>query len=468
MVETTDITELKALILSLQAENTTLKATIAQLQARLNQNSTNSRKPPATDGLAKKAVIKPAFNNQTDRKVGGQKGHPGKTLRFVELPHTICQHCPDHCQECGLLLTDTPTLIEGRQVFDLPAPKLLVEEHQLLQRRCSCGCLQRGNFPALVNAPVQYGPRIHAQSILLNIDYKLPFAKVTRLWADVTGYSYNPATLTQAQAMLSARLVPIETTIKADLEAAPVCHFDETGIRVGGKLHWLHVACTSLYTYLFIHPNRGQTALKSPQSIFENCTNWLVHDCWSSYFAAGKGRHALCGAHLLRELAGQLEAGRDWAKPLSDYLLALYQVSPHGPLPANERRSWLEAYRHLCQQGLSQEPPPLLFYNKAGQARNKRPKQSKGRNLLNRLVAHEGAVLAFAFEAGVPFTNNEAERSLRPAKIKQKVSGGFRTEVGAARYARLTGFIATMRKQEHNVVEQVANVIKGQFQWATT
>ena len=216
-----------------------------------------------------------------------------------------------------------------------------------------------------------------------------------------------------------------------------------------------------------MHPSRGQKALKATQSVFEGCTNWVVHDCWSSYFVAGKGRHALCGAHLLGELQAQIEGGHQWAKYLHEYLLALYKSSRHGPLPANERRSWQHVYRQLCEQGLEEAPPPLIFYTKAGKAFNKRPKQTSGRNLLDRLIAHEEAVLAFGFEEGVPFTNNEAERALRPAKIKQKVSGGFRTQAGAHTYARITGFIATMRKQECNVVEQLANVLSGSFQWAT-
>lgn len=138
-----------------------------------------------------------------------------------------------------------------------------------------------------------------------------------------------------------------------------------------------------------------------------------------------------------------------------------------GGLAANERRVWEAYYRQLCEQGLAQEPPGLVFFNPVGGVLNKRPKQTSGRNLLDRLVAHEAAVLAFAFEPGVPFSNNEAERALRPAKIKQKVSGGFRTEAGAATYARLSGFIATLRKQHQPVVEQLAHVMKGTFQWST-
>lgn len=467
VVETNDIAELKVLIVSLQAEIQRLRAENEELKRRITQNSANSHQPPALDGLTKK-TIKPGLPNEKTKKQGGQPGHPGKTLLMVESPDAIIEHRPTHCQQCGQDLNHTtPVLLQRRQVFDLPQPRLYVEEHRQLTLLCACGCVNTGQFPAFVTAPVQYGIRIQAQSILFNIDYKLPFAKVTQLWADLTGYAYNPATLTTAQAALYEQLGPIEAQIKDKLQAAEVCHFDETGLRVGGKLQWLHVTCTAFLTYLFVHPSRGQKALKATQSVFEGCTNWLVHDCWSSYFVAGKGRHALCGAHLLRELQGQIDQGRQWARVFHEYLFDLYKASRHGPLPANERRSWQQAYRQLCEQGLAEELPPLVFYNKAGKVLNKRPKQSSGRNLLNRLLAHEQAVLAFAFEPGVPFTNNEAERALRPAKIKQKVSGGFRTQAGAHTYARITGFIATMRKQKCNVVEQLANVLTGHFQWTT-
>jgi transposase len=154
--------------------------------------------------------------------------------------------------------------VARRQVFDLPQPRLWVEEHQLVAHQCRCGCVQTGEFPVHVRAPVQYGPRIQAQSLLLNVDYRIPFAKVSRLWGDLTGYAYNPATLASAQAVAFERLASIEQQIKAQLTQAPVCHFDETGIRLGGKLHWLHVACTPEYTYLFVHDKRGQVALGSP------------------------------------------------------------------------------------------------------------------------------------------------------------------------------------------------------------
>lgn len=472
MVETMDIGELKALINSLLTEVQRLKEHVqkielenAELKLRLAQNSTNSHKPPSTDGLAKKPLIKPALAKQAGKKVGGQPGHPGKTLHFVEQPDLIHTHQATHCHQCGLPLQGSGQVVARRQVFDLPQPQLFVEEHRLMAHLCSCGCVQKGQFPAQVAAPVQYGPRLKAQSVLLNVDYRIPFAKIRQFWADLTGYAYNPATLVGVQTTLDAQLVPIEEQIKERLKAARVCHFDETGVRVDGKLQWLHVASNADYTYLFSHAKRGQEALLSAQSIFSDCLNWTVHDCWASYFAVGQGRHALCGAHLLRELAALKEAGSVWANSMHSLLLEAYRASRHGPILAPERVYWQQCYEQLCEQADEEELPPLVFFKADG--RTGRAKRSKGRNLLERLVYHQQAVLAFAFEADVPFTNNQAERDLRAVKVKQRVSGCFRSESGASVYARIAGFVSTMRKNGQNVVGQLASVLGGSFQWAT-
>ncbi len=465
MVETDDIAQLKALILAQQEEITALKAIIADLTARLAQNSANSHKPPSSDGLTKKPLIKPALPKQAGKKPGGQPGHPGKTLHFVDQPDVIHTHRPTQCQQCGLPFQGPGQLVARRQVFDLPQPRLLVEEHRVVAHQCACGCVQTGSFPAGVDAPVQYGPRIEAQSVLLNVDYRIPFAKIRQFWADLTGYGYNPATLVSIQTTLNEQLVPIEAQIKAQLTQAEVCHFDETGVRVGGKLQWLHVASNEAYTHLFVHPNRGQDALLCPQSIFGAYPNWTVHDCWASYFKAGKGRHALCGAHLLRELAALIEQGAVWAGAMHGYLLEAYKASRHGPIAANEAQYWRACYGQVCEQADEEELPPIVFFKANGQTG--RSRRSKGRNLLDRLIRHQDAVLAFAFEPGVPFTNNQAERDLRPVKVKQRVSGCFRTESGAAIYARIAGFVSTMRKNNRNVADALASVLSGSFQWAT-
>jgi len=465
VVETDDIAQLKALILAQQEEIVALKAVIDDLTARLAQNSTNSHKPPSSDGLAKMPLIKPALAKEAGKKVGGQLGHPGKTLQLVEWPDAVHTHQATQCQQCGLPLQGEGQLVARRQVFDLPQPRLWVEEHRLMAHRCPCGWVQTGQFPPEVTAPVQYGPRIQAQSVLLNVDYRIPFAKLTQFWADLTGYAYNPTTLVSIQSVLNEQLQPIEEHIKGQLKEARVCHFDETGVRVAGKLQWLHVASNQDATHLFVHHKRGPEALRSTQSVFGACHNWIVHDCWASYFRVGKGRHSLCGAHLLRELAALIEQGSKWAKAMHDYLLNAYQASRHGPIAAHEQVRWRTGYEENCGQGDRGERPPLVFFK--ADARTGRAKCSKGRNLLARLILHQEAVLAFAFEVGVPFTNNQAERDLRPIKVKQRVSGCFRTESGAAVYARIAGFVSTMRKNRRNVVDQFASVLGGSFQWAT-
>jgi transposase len=454
MVETEDIGELKALISQLVAENTALRAQNAELLRRLNLTPANSHKPPSSQGYSKK----PALPKPVQGKVGGQPGHPGKTLEMIAKPDQLISHAPAHCPDCGQVFSQPGQVIARRQVIDLPQPRLEVTEHQLLQQRCWCGCVAVGEFPAFVTAPVQYGPRLSALSSLLNVEYRVPFLKLAQLVADLTGGSYNPASACGANERLYEQLEPVETHIQTQLMQAPLTHHDETGVRVEGKLHWLHVACTGLLTYLFVHAKRGKLALQSAQSVFTSCLGWTVHDCWASYFAAGKGRHSLCGAHLLRELTALIEGGSVWAKLMHGLLMDLYQASRAGPV--TNAGDWESRYAGICMAGYAQEKPPQL--NPRG-----RPKQSKGRNLLDRLVAHQEAVLAFGFEIGVPFSNNQAERDLRAVKVKHRVSNGFRKSSGAAHYARIAGFVSTMRKNKLNVLEQLTNVRRGSFKWAT-
>lgn len=201
------------------------------------------------------------------------------------------------------------------------------------------------------------------------------------------------------------------------------------------------------------------------QSVFEHCRNWTVHDCWASYFTAGQGRHSLCGAHLLRELQALAEQGRQWASALHTYLLKAYQATRCGPIAPKDQPQWRAEYERLCRLADQEETPALVFFKADGSTA--RAKRSKGRNLLERLIRHQQAVLAFAFEPGVPFTNNQAERDLRPAKVKQKVSNCFRTLAGGTYYARIAGFVSTLRKNGMNVTDQLTCVLSGNFTWAT-
>lgn len=457
MVETNDISQLKALVETLQAENDALRAVIFDLQARLSLNSTNSHKPPSSAGYGKKS----AFPKPPGGKVGGQIGHSGNTLELTRQPDSVQQHWPSQCPICQKELAQEGVIVARRQVFDLPQPRLQVHEHQLMETTCRCGCQVRGRFPQSVLAPVQYGPRLLALSSLLNTDYRLPFAKISTLFGDLFGYRVNESTIWAANRGLYNQLDSVESTIREALRTSPLVHVDETGLRVEGKLNWLHVVCNPVFTYLFVHLKRGKVALDSAQSAVADFSGWLIHDCWQSYFSLTKARHGLCGAHLIRELQACFEQGSQWAGLMQSFLWDAYKASRNGPVELDQQTHWQSRYGLICEQGLAEEP--VLQARPRG-----RPKQSKGRNLLHRLVEHESAVLAFAFEVGVPFTNNQAERDIRPAKVKQKVSNCFRTQAGADHYARITGFVSTMRKNQQDVLAQLTNVLSGSFTWKPT
>lgn len=431
----------------------------AELMDRLNKNSRNSNKPPSSDGL-KKPVSKPAFARKKGNKPGGKPGHQGKTLEICEHPDHFNEILPDKCS-CGQALDKTKAdVVEVRQVFDLPRPKLEVTEHVLLGCLCpKCGVYNQGEFPEGVNAPLQYGAGVRALIVLLNVGFKMPVKKIRLLFTDLFGYAVNAGTIVNATRKCFDQLETSEKVVRKNLFQSLVNHFDETGLRVQGSLHWLHVCCNGLFTYLFVHVHRGAKALEDAAvSILPGFKGWAVHDCWGSYFNFTDCLHALCGAHLTRELLALEEKGTVWATWFRRYLLTLYHLSEQGKgvLDIAQQEKAIRLFDKIWEYADKAEPPP----EKPASGRGK-PKSTKGRNLLARLKKHRSAALAYAFHAEVPFTNNQAERDLRPAKTKLKVAGSFRTLEGARIYARIFGFISTARKHQSSVFNELKNAFEG-------
>ena len=441
-------------ISTLEQVNRVLEAENAELRARLAQTSKNSHHPPSSEGYQKPNAV-PKKKTKSSKKVGGQPKHPGKTLEMVRQPDQIVLHQATHCRVCGkdFQASEVIGVVGKRQVFDLPPPRLEVTEHQL-GVSCCCGLPQIGNYPVGVDSPTQYGARIRSLSSLLNTDYRLPYHKIKSLFTDLYGCSFNESTAVSANASLYKSLQPSEERIRKALLEAQVAHFDETGMRVAGKLHWFHTACNEDYCYLYMHPKRGKEALEAPESVLKDFQHWAVHDCWASYFKYDTCQHALCNAHLLRELQALIEQGSRWASAMKTFLLELHQAAQQNGSMVPNPPQWRQKYQQICQQADREEPPP----EKRARAK---PKNSKGRNLLKRLVKYQEAVLAFAFHPEVPFTNNLAEQAIRTIKIKQKVAMSFRTRKGAQIYARIQGFISTLRKQGINVFEALVKVNQG-------
>ncbi len=374
---------------------------------------------------------------------------------MVDRPDAVVVHHAPSCSCCSKVFSpaDVVEIAQKRQVFDIPAPCMEVTEHQLGVVVC-CGRRHLGSFPPEASQPVQYGSRVKALSVLLNNDYKLPLEKIEQLIGDLWGCSFNESTVVTANAKMYERLESVEGQIKEAILASETAHFDETGMRVEKGLHWFHVASIAWFTYLFVHKKRGREALESEGSLLKDFQNRAVHDCWEPYFGFKQCQHALCGAHLLRELTNLTENGSKWAVKMKEFVLDLYQSSQKAALVVADRQAWEREFEHNCQLADKEEPPPK-------QGKRGKPKNSKGRNLLNRLLDHQDGWLAFAFVEGVPFSNNQAERDIRCLKTKQKVATNFQTFKGAQHYARIQSFTSTLRKHSMNVFQNLIDAFDG-------
>jgi transposase len=428
----------------LLARNAELEAQVAHAQ----RDSHTSSKPPASDGLNRKTR---SLRKPSGKKPGGQLGHRGETLHLVAMPDEIVEHRPAVCAYCQTPLTNEASVVvrERRQVQELPAVRLRVSEHQVLQVRCpACTQVNVGAFPAEAPSRAQYGPQLRALAVYLVEEQLVPLGRVQQLLGDLFGLHLGRGTLVGWIQRAAHVLEPVETQLKAALQQALVLHNDETGMRRGGQLAWAHVASTSRLTHYAIHAKRGREATDAI-GILPDYTGVSVHDGWQPYQTHTRCRHALCNIHHLRELTFLEEVYQQtWAKDLKTLLLEMKQIVEQAragggrTLPEGDRRALRARYHALLAAGLAANPPPLRRPGQRGRLR-----QSPARNLLERLLLGHEEVLAFLEDLTIPFDNNQAERDLRTLKVQQKVSGCFRSEAGADAFMRLRSYLSTLRKQ---------------------
>jgi transposase len=426
----------------LKAQNATLEARQEKLEQRLNKNSTNSSKPPSSDGLKKP---QPKSRRQKgQRQSGGQAGHEGDTLKMVMCPDRIVVHPLRVCPNCQRDLSDTSvTEVVKRQVFDLPPMQMQVTEHQAQVKVCPCCCQRsRTAFPSGVNAPTQYGPNVLAHAVYLNSYHLIPLARVREWFADCAGHVVSEGTIERAVKQFADAVAPSLDVIYKGLTRAKVVHYDETGFRIKTGLRWLHTACTEHLSYYSVHLKRGDEAMLDI-GVLPNSRGWAVHDGLKGYFGFETVRHALCNAHHLRELQFALEQyDADWAQDMQDLLVQMKRHAASGDLPIDTLHTLEKRYDQILAHGLDAFPIQPRPPNSKQQVA-----QHPVTNLLIRLRDYRAAVLAFLFYPEVPFNNNLAERDLRMMKVKQKISGCFRTWSGAEVFAAVRSYLATARKQ---------------------
>jgi transposase len=456
----------EAVILLFQQTFLELSERLQQMEDRLSKNSSNSGKPPSTDGYEKPAPK--SRRKRSGQKRGGQKGHEGHTLKMVEKPDEIMVHPVESCAHCRKPLKTVEAVgVEKRQVLDLPEVRLLATEHQAEIKICpECDKYTTAVFPTGVTQAVQYGKRIKSQMVYFHEYQLLPLERTSETFHDLYNQDIAEGTILSACQELAEKVAPVQEAVKEHLTCiAKVVRFDESGARVMGKLHWFHVSCNERLTYYAVHAKRGKIAMNEI-GILPNFKGRAIHDDLPSYFQYGCD-HGLCNAHHLRSLEFLLERyPQAWVKKLKELLLEINAAVEKAAakaktrLPAKSLDNFSSRYDAILKQGFKQCPSPA---EPEGQKRTRgRPRQSFAKNLLDRLYDHKEAALAFMYDFNVPFENNLAERDIRMLKVKQKISGCFRSFHGAEIFCIIRGYLSTARKNGQQVLKILNSAFGGQ------
>jgi transposase len=445
------VVELSARLEEANARLEEANARIAELEARLGKNSRNSSKPPSSDGPAKPAPK--SLRGKSGRRPGGQAGHRGQTLCQVADPDRRRRHVPRRCRGCGEGLGGAAEVgLERRQVFDIPAVRVRVVEHQLIKRRCGCGTVTTADAPAGVEAPAQYGPNVAAIVVYLYVGQFLSKDRTARALAELFGTPMSGGTVAAMTARAAAGLTGLggfTEQVRARLINAQVAHFDETGLRVAGRLRWVHSASAGKYVLITVHDKRGVEAMNAA-GVLPRFTGIAVHDGWAPYDTYDKATHARCNAHVLRELQAVIDhhdtdGGENewcWAAQAADALRTMKRLvdealARDGTLQGLDTAKMTDAkhdFRSAARLGVKATTARATNLEKDHNA------------LARRLIDKHDDHLRFTIDARAPFDNNAAEREIRMIKIRQKVSGCLRTLAGAEQFCAIRSYLATTAK----------------------
>ena len=441
-----------------------LNQTIQELKEQLNKNSKNSSKPPSSDGFkrpAPKSLRKPS-----GKKVGGQEGHQGTFLSVLSDPDKIVKHMPSTCEGCPhyKMCKGTACVAEKRHVIDAVVTVNVVE-HQLLEIPICMlhGDTRKGNFPNDVKATVQYGENLQALSVALNTVGAVSVKRTHEILSGVFNIPLATGTISNMVKRCANAVSETVNRIKQKVANSGLGHFDETGTRVDKKLWWVHDASNCEFTYLDISPKRGYLGMEQC-GVLPLFHGIAMHDCWASYWSYEDCQHAVCCAHLLRELTGIAEnhPEQKWASAFIDLLLEMKKVKDKAVEVGKETLSYYhyhkfdKRYDELIKQAREENPLPVTTEKK-----RERKKKGKILALVERLDNYKASVCLFIHNFMVPFDNNQAERDLRMIKVKTKVSGCFRSEEGARDYLKIMSYIGTAHKQGHNAYDAIRKAISG-------
>jgi len=447
-----DLLKMQQQIIDLQLNQIELQKVIEDLTKKLHKNSGNSHKPPSTD-----AFKKTIHNNRqkSDKNPGAQPGHKGSTLTMVDNPDKVIQHKVTGTCTCGRSLNRQPVInVQRRQIRDLVEVLIEITEHRNEVKLCLCGQMHYGETPHIT--PVKYGDRLKALAVYMNTYQLIPFNRTQELFHDCLGVDISDGALQDANETSYNNLEQTEQQIKEHLKAGEVLHNDETGLRCEEALMWAHTGSNEAYTHYALHEKRGAEAIDDI-GILPGYLGTSVHDRYSSYNNYQSCRHSFCNAHLLRDLKSLVEDGKIWASEMIALLLKAKELKETVKLTKKIKGTILAEYDEIVRSGLAIEPLPEENHIKK-RGKKKKPPSLR---LLETFSDKKQQVMEFFVNPAVPFDNNLAERDLRMVKLKQKISGCFRTKKGAEIFFRIRSYISTLRKQGYNILDSLQLAIEG-------
>jgi len=448
-------TQLVEIILRMQEELKIYAARIAELESRLNTHSGNSSIPPSKNPLDKR---KPkSLRPKSANPPGGQKGHKGSGLKLDREPDKILEHKAEVCANCGTDLTGVECVCSNiSNVIDVTIAVTITQHRQMMSECPTCGEINEGNMPNEANHAMVYGAGIRAVVVLLSNYACVSMKKISQILKDIFGVPISTGTIANINASFAKMSQPILEEIKAWLLGVPLIQKDETGMNMNGKQWWLHTASTNDVTYMTAHPKRGAEGIDDNIDL-EDYVGIILHDFWASYFRYKKCLHAMCCAHLLRELEWVAEnCGHEWASKMIELLLEMKKVKEEY-LDAEK----FELSRYYVNKFARLYNEIIALGEKEAPHKAKSRKQTKQRNLLVRFIKYKNEITLFAHNFNVPFDNNLSERDIRNAKVKDKVSGAFRSESGLKNFAKISSVLGTAKKQGLSAFGTIKNIIIG-------
>jgi transposase len=423
-------------VVDLRDENRGLKSQVCQLTDRLAKyenpkNSKNSSKPPSSD--FPKFPKTQSLRESSGKKPGGQFGHDGTTLKMVTSPDIIETHCPSFCTCCGEDLSTIPAMFIGkRQVINIPPIQPIVTEHQIFNKSCKCGQLNQASFPLGVNAPVSYGENVQAMIAYLSARQYLPVNRLAELLSDLFGLSVSTGGIDHILTKMKSKASVAYESIRQNVLKNKVIGADETGVSINGKNHWAWTFQHKYATFIAVHKNRSFKAIKEimPEGLRNNT---LVTDCWAAYFKTGAEGHQLCTAHLSRELIYHKQKHPDetWSGRMSKLITKALNLRRDNKATKFNVGEILATFSALIIEPLNKELKEVVAFQK-------------------RMVKHSDHLFNFLLNKDIPPDNNGSERAIRNFKVKQKISGFFKSVEGADIYATLRSVIDTAIKNEQN------------------